>query len=263
MPISSVEAICNMALGYAGVRTRVSNLATEQSVAAQTCNTYYEQYRDDLMNDYKWAFTTRRVDLAPYSGSTWDSGTAYSTGQYVQYGANVYQATAAVAAGITPGASALWRQVTRDGWAYCSAVPADMIDEQYVYEKPSNSASSGNWPNSAHPIRAPRSDQRVPFAIEDANDGSGGQVILTDTSTPVLVYTARITNPQSFSNPFVKALAWNLSVPLCLALRADPAAAEVLKKVADRETAESVATELRGIREDAEPSSEFEAARES
>ena len=268
MPIASVEGICNMALGYAGVRARINSIE-ENTQAAQACKVYYDQYRSDLLNDYRWPFATRRRDLQPFTGSAWSSAQNYNLGDTAAFGATIYRSLQGANLNNQPNlAPAFWAQVTRDGWGFACSLPDDFVDEHYVYNKPVISSTQTistilQNPSMAFPIRAPREDQRVPFAVEDANDGTGNQILLTDAITPTLVYTANITNPQSFSGPFVKALAYRLAPALIKALRADVKAAEVAKKEAQMEVAESIATEERGIREDPEPHSEFEAARES
>lgn len=266
MPADSVEVICNMALGYAGVRARINSI-DEASAAAQTCKVYYTQYRDDLLNEYRWPFATRRADLVPYTGVVWSAAQSFNLGDLILYGATVYRSLAAANLNNQPNLSpAQWFQVTRDGWAFAYPLPPDFLDEQWVYEKPTitnTSVINSFQPPKFSPIRNPRSEERVPFAIEDANDGSGNQILITDADRPVLVYTAQITNTKSFSGPFVKALAYKLATALVKALRADPKAAELAKKEEKGEVAESVATEQRGIREDVEPPSDFEAARES
>ena len=59
MPAASPEEICNMALGYAGVRTKITSIS-DPSAPAQACSTFYNQYRQDLLNDWRWPFATRR-----------------------------------------------------------------------------------------------------------------------------------------------------------------------------------------------------------
>jgi len=266
MPADSVEVICNMALGYAGIRTRINSIE-DASASAQACKVYYAQYRDDLLNDYRWPFATHRADLVPYTGVAWTAAQTFNLGDLTLFGVTVYRSLQAANLNNQPNVSpAFWFQVTRDGWAFACPLPPDFLDEQWVYNKPTltNTAVINSFqPPKFSPIRNPRPEERVPFAIEDANDGSGNQILLTDADKPTLVYTAQITNPRSFSGPFTKALAWRLAKALVPALRADIKAAEWINKAAEMEVRESVATEQRGIREDVEPASEFEAARES
>jgi hypothetical protein len=269
VPAASAEVICNMALGYAGVRSRINSIL-EPSAVAQACNTYYDQYRRSLLNDYRWPFAKRRMDLVALTGAAWVSTQTYAAGDLISYGATVYRSLAAANTGHTPGPSstAWWAQVTRDGWGFAYPLPSDFVDEHFIYQKPSISATSvinsffPGVPTTFGPIRTPRNEERVPFDIEDADDGSGTALLLTDADRAVLVYTADITNPQSFSDPYTKALAYRLAVALVMVLRADPKAAELMEKKAEAEVRESVATEMRGIIQDPEPASDFEAARE-
>lgn len=260
MPILSEAALCNMALGYAGVNARINSL-DDPSAAARACKTYYEQLRDDMLSNFSWPFAIRRADLTPYSGVVYDATHIYAQGDLVSYGSIVYRSLRDANLGVTPGTSPVWWfQITRGGFSYVCPMPDDFINLISVYSKPNIGGSSAQ---SFAPLRAPRSEQRAPFQVEDANDGSGLSVLLTDLDHPVLRYTARITNTMSFSTSFVTALVWALAPPLCFALRADPKAATMLKQLADKEMGEAITAEQRSEREDPEPVSEFEAFRES
>lgn len=264
MPIASEAALCNIALGYAGVNTRINSL-DEASAAARACKTYYEHYRDDLLNEQDWSFAVRRAELVPYTGTAFDSTHTYAAGDVVQYGSYIYRSLLDVNLAHTPPDNvAWWAQVTRDGWSTAAPLPADFLGPIEVYPKPSVSSTGipGSSGAGSSFFRNPRSEERTPYAIEDANDGSGVQVLLSDLDHPVLRYKAQITNPRSFSTAFIKALAWRLSSPLSLAIRADPKAAQALEVKAEGETRKQVANDMRGQQQDPEPVSEFEAARE-
>jgi hypothetical protein len=215
----SVEAICNMALGFAGVTAWITSIDGKQA-SAQACKVYYAEYRDDLLTEFKWDFATRRQVLTALVG------------------------------------------VTRSGWAYAAALPDDFLemDELMPYAAPGvNSYNAISPPYQGRQLRA---DERVPYAIEDAQDGTGNQLLLMDLPQATAIYTAAIDNPRSHTKAFDKALAWALSVPLCLALRSDPAAAQRLEAKAVREINNAVAKTMRRKQEDPEPKSEFEASRE-
>lgn len=257
--VLSEAGLCNMALGYAGVNARINSL-DDPSAAARACKTYYEPYRDDLLSNFSWPFAIRRADLTPYNGVPYDAAHVYAQGDLISYGSIVYRSLRDANLGNLPGSSPVWWfQITRGGFSFVCPTPDDFISLIAVYPKP-NVGATGIALTS---LRNPRSEQRAPFEVEDANDGSGLSVLLTDLDHPVLRYTARITNVASFSTSFITALAWTLASPLCFALRADPKAAQVLKQIADKEMGEAITAEQRGLREDPEPLSEFEAARES
>lgn len=266
--------VCNIALSYAGVRTRINQL-TESSIPAQQCNVLYAQYRDALLTEYNWPFAVRRAILVPYASSLiWSATTTYGLGDKVRYGANVYQSLQAANLNKQPNLNvtlsqpnnpgAAWLQLTRDDFGYACPLPNDVLRVEEVYAQPTVSAAQvPNAVTPPAPSRNPTSDARSPFRIEDADDGTGLQVFLTDISTPVIKYVAQITNPRSFSPQFVSALAWRLAPDLSRALRADPDAANKLEAKAKLMINEAVAVAMRSEQGDPEPASEFELSRES
>jgi hypothetical protein len=262
VPIESEAALCNMALGHAGVRTRITSL-DGPSVAAQQCKIYYAQYRDELIQKHAWPFATRRAALVPYAGSVWSAATTYALNDPVQYGSVVYKSLFAGNLNNAPPTSpAWWFQLTRDDYGYACPLPADFLSPIGIYPRPTGGSQVSS--SQVGSLIVLRSDQqRQPFKIEDANDGTGFQVLLTDLAQPGLVYKARIENTMSFSTEFVKALAWMLAPVLCMALRADPKAAQVLEGKSIITIREAIADAMRGQRQDPEPISEFERAREN
>ena len=99
--------------------------------------------------------------------------------------------------------------------------------------------------------------------IEDANDGTGTQVLLSDVLNPILLYTADIQDTNAWSSSFIDAFAWALAIELAGPLRADPKVASYCKSMFDKAFSDNVSSEQRGQREDQEPSSDFEASREA
>jgi len=255
MPIDTIEGICNMALGFAGANRAIDDI-NGTSVTAKTCLVYFEQYRDDLLTEYDWPFARREVQLNPLAGNTYSQLTSYNLGDMVQYGSFVYQSLQNGNVGnLPPGALAWWRQITRTGWGYAALIPADVLVVRALNEAPAVNANSGVG------SRGFNADKKAAFRIEDANDGSGMKILLTDFDVPVISYTSRIIDPRQFPTNFIMALAWKLAPPLCLALRVDTAAAEKLEMKAQLEISKAVTKALRTEREDPEPPSEFEVAR--
>lgn len=62
MAALSSTSICNMALARIG-STRINDIDTDQSVAAQQCRLHYEQTRDSLLRSHWWRFASARVIL--------------------------------------------------------------------------------------------------------------------------------------------------------------------------------------------------------
>ena len=197
MPASSPVVVCNMALARVGVNSPIASLL-DLNTRAQACNTFYDQLRQNMFSNYNWPFTFRRAQLASFTAVAWSSGTTYAIGALSQYGSNVYRSLVAANLGNQPNVSGgLWFQVTRDGWTYTAPMPPDMITPLQIWPPPAQSPSSGLsnvyagsgynqgafYPGGLTPSpgafagnRALRAGQRIPYMIEDANDGTGTQV---------------------------------------------------------------------------------------
>ena len=264
---SSREAICNKALGYAGVNKQITDITSTSSPSAQACNLIYEEYLRDLLEEFHWPWATRRANLTPYGTGAviWDAVTNFAVGAVVQYGPNAYRALLANQNATPDQSPANWFQLTRDGWKYTCPLPDDFVAGIEIWGK---LAVSPNSRPQAYPfimrsdtIRAPLSVQRRPFDLEDANDGSGLQVLLTDLYSPVLKYTAFIDNPPSYTSKFVDAFAWKMAIALNSSLRSDESKAELCAKMAAQTLNAAISAANRNKQEDPEPMSEFEAAR--
>ena len=273
MPAASAEAICNMALARAGVSKTLNNMVVETSVEARMCNTFYAQCRDQLLGMYRWPFAIKRQQLNNYTGAQWSAATAYAAGQYVTYGSSVYLAVAgntnvepdtasAIGTNTTP-----WLQVSRDGWGFTAplAQVPDFLEAISLYSLPTtnNALPTPNLPQSGYsPLRTPRNEERVAFAIEDATDGTDGRLLCSDVASPVLVYVSQVTNTLAMPPLFISALAWLIARELAGPLRADPGLAKTCNEAFMAALGEAASAEQRGQQEDPEPISEFEAARE-
>lgn len=269
MPARSIADICNMALLYAGVNKKIGSLTQVNSAEAQACNTIYDEHRRNMISAFRWPFTVKRGQLVPYFGATYDANTVYAAGALATYGVNVYRSLLAGNAGHTPSdnaSAAWWFQVTRDGYAFACPLPDDCLDPIEAWEKPTVSAfATPQIYNFRDPsdfnLRNPRSSQRAPFKLENANDGTDLEILLTDIDTPILKYTADVQNPEAFPTEFVEALAWDLAGPLARGLRGDEKKGDSCDRRAKEKMAEAFVVSMRDQQEDQEPVSEFEAAR--
>lgn len=271
MPARSNEDICNMALLYAGVNQKIGNLAADRTAAAQACNTIFVEHRRNIMSAFRWPFAIRRRQLTPYSGSAYDAIHTYGVGEHSQFGSNVYRSLLAGNLNRQPdqnSSAAWWFQVTRDGYAYVCPLPDDCVDPIAVWEKPTISALSQptvfffNKDLSGNNLRNPRSSGRLPYALENANDGTDLEVLLTDLDAPILKFVADVSNPSAFPSEFAEALAWDLSGPLARGLRGDEKKGDSCDRKAKEKIAEAFVISMRDQQEDEEPVSEFEASRE-
>lgn len=269
MPERTIEDICNLALLYSGSNIRINSITQPNNAAAQACNTVYDEHRRNMLSAQRWPFAAKRKQLVPYSGAAYDANLVYAVNVLAQYGSNVYRSLQAANAGHTPSddaSAAWWVQVTRDGYLYVCPLPDDCIDPIEVWPKLNVSANSAPVArdyrdNTGYSLRTPRSDQREPFKLENADDGTDLEVLLSDLASPILRYTSDITNPAAFPSEFAIALAWDLAGPLARGMRGDEKKGDSCDVMARRKAAEAFVTSMRDQQEDVEPISEFEAAR--
>jgi len=258
-----------MSLLYAGVNIRIGSITQPNSAEAQACNTIYDEHRKNLLSALRWPFAIRRRQHVPFSGQAWDGTITYAKDIYAQFGDQLYQSLQAgnLNHGPSDNASAAWwKQITRDGYGFVCPLPDDCLDPIEAWEKPTVSQFSVvpifsfKDPSQTN-LRNPRSNQRPAFKLENSNDGNDTVVLLTDLDTPILRYTANVSNPSSFPTEFVEALAWDLAGPLARGLRGDEKKGDSCDKKAMAKAAEAFVISMRDQQEDEEPVSEFEAAR--
>lgn len=258
-----------MALLYCGVNQKIGAL-TEKTATAQACNTLYDERRKSLLGMMRWPHALKRAQLTPYAGVAYDATRTFAKGDLSQLGDNVYRSLLDVNLNHQPDQNssvAWWAQVTRDGWAFVCPLPPDCLDPISAWEKLSVSALatpqifSFKDPTDFN-LRNPRSSQRAPFKLENSNDGADLMVLLSDIDTPILLYTADVTNPATMPAEFAEVLAWDMAGPLAMGIRGDEKKALACMSVAKSKMADAFVTSMRNQQEDQEPISEFEAARE-
>lgn len=267
MPARSDADICNLALVHAGVNQRIGTLA-DRSAAAQACASVYVEYRRQLHNEFRWPHAIKRVELFPYAGAPYDPAATYALGDMGQFGRNVYRSLQDANLNNQPdldASAAWWFQVTRDGYAYACPIADDLMSPIAVWQKPTVSQTGTPQPFyfdlHGRNLRNPLSGERVPYVIENANDGTDDSLLLTDVKNPILKGVFDISNPSAFPPPFVDAFSWKLAVPLAMALRGDEKKAGECEKMARMALAEAFTSVMRDQQEDSEPVSEFEDAR--
>lgn len=62
--MTSIVAICNLALSHAGNSVEIQNLETENTSEANACRRFFEQVRDEVLRDFPWPMARRTVALA-------------------------------------------------------------------------------------------------------------------------------------------------------------------------------------------------------
>ena len=130
--------------------------------------------------------------------------------------------------------------VTRQGWGYVFALPADCLKPVSIYAG----------------TRNPSSDNKVPFAVEYESTISA-PVLLSDYATPELLYIMRVTAVPQMTLAFQQALAWQLAVELCLALPDKAALAERIQGKATQALHNAIAVSLNQEQADRPPESQF------
>lgn len=267
----SAEDICNLALLRSGTNLRISSITGDNTPESQACQTCYDENRRNLIMDLLPAWAKKRQALTPLSGVAYNAARTFAKGDLTQYGEDLYRSLLDANTNNQPdlaASAAWWVQVTRDDWAYVCPLPDDCIDPRQIWERPSVSPFATTPlftglrdPDDAFNLRNPLSDDRIPYAIENANDGTDGVVLLTDVDTPMLAYIADVTNPSAYTSPFVQVLAWLMASDLAVGLKGDDHRQEFCLKTAIAMAGRAVMIDKRDQQEDPEPVSEFEAAR--
>lgn len=258
MPQRSDADVCNIALKRAGTNMRIGSLI-DTSPAAQACNDIYAEARRCVLNECRWKFAIKRIQLAVLAGNAYDPAVAYAKSALVTFDFVTYRSLQAGNLNNEPdlnSSAAWWQQVTRDGYAYVYSVPDDLIDPISVWPK-ATPLDLFTFPN----LRNPHSYERVPYTLENANDGTDGQVLLTDAQDVILRGVFDVLNAGAFTSTFVEVLTWYLAEPLALTLKGDEKKAAYCKKRYDIELGNAISSELRDEQLDSEPTSEFEDAR--
>jgi hypothetical protein len=212
--------ICNIALGNLGVTAYITSL-DEAVKEAETCKVYYNFVRERCLASFPWPFATLRAVLAE-----------------------------------------LAEEPTRDGWAYIYGLPAGCLQERKIWPVLDNPDLEDLYgePVSITGLRNPRSDQRVPFAVEKSSL-SEGRVLLCDLPDPVLFYTADVVDPVSYPTLFVDAFSWWLAHSLALPLTGKVSLADRSWKAAMLAIAAAQAAAMNGQQEDVPPECELIATR--
>lgn len=267
MPRTETD-ICNLALLHAGINQKIGSRTDLSDPAAQACNVLFDEHRRQIFNEFRWSFSIRRQQLGAYSGAVYDSTHTYAAGDLAQFGVNVYRSLLNGNLANEPdldASSGWWAQVTRDGYLYACPTPPDMLDPIAVWPKQTTTALSQPslfvFPKDVN-IRNPRSDERVPYRLENSNDGTDNQILLTDVQFPILKYVADVTNASAFPTQFVEVFAWKMAEILSMALRGDEKKAAMCAARYRVELGSAFVSDMRDQQEDPEPVSEFESARE-
>lgn len=188
---------------------------------AETCKVYYNFVRERCLASFPWPFAMRRAVLVE-----------------------------------------LAEEPARDGWAYIYGLPAGCLQERKIWPVLDNPDLQDLYGDSVSitGLRNPRADQRIPFAVEKSSL-TEGRVVLCDLPSPVLFYTADVTDPVLYPTLFVDAFSWWLSRSLALPLTGKVALADRAWKLAMLAIQEAQAAAMSGQQEDQPPECELIATR--
>jgi hypothetical protein len=216
---TTAAGICNIALGRLGIRIYIDDLVTSDLEEAETCNVYYEAVRDSMLASFPWPWATLREPLVQIDTSV---------------------------------------EPTRDGWGFVYALPDKCLVPRFVWPTGQTTLFQdlfGRAPSAAL-FRMLSAEQRFPFMIEKgtANDKS---VLLSDLDSPILFYTAKMTDPTAFDPLFVDALTWQLASEMAMPLTASLNKKQDCSKEARTALTEAMSAALAAEQPDDLPDSEF------
>jgi|LauGreDrversion4_2_1035121.scaffolds.fasta_scaffold00190_7 hypothetical protein len=107
-------------------------------------------------------------------------------------------------------------------------------------------------------LRAPRSDQRIPFETGYYN---GQRVIYSNLDQAELIYTKRIEDPTIFDPMFASALSYLIAAEIAMPLAVQPKVAEQARSAYMMVASSAAASNLTESTEQSAPDSEFIAIR--
>lgn len=184
--MASEVGICNMALSRIGQSRTISQLGNANE-AERACALWYEQCRDEVLEDFPWSFAGTFVELAevdvPIPGWTY----------VYRYPTDCMQAR---------------QVVTSEGVRYGMALSAN--DATPIF------------PDDVYSVF----QTKIPFVVMNDPVTVGTRLIATDLQDAYLLYTHRITDPNQYPAQFITALSWRLAMELALILKADARLAE-------------------------------------
>lgn len=195
-------AVANMALAAIGTRSSIANLA-EASTEAYNVNLIYEQTLNELLRKIRWNFARYETALA----------------------------AAAAAQGTPENANGTTLPIPPLPWLYAYQYPGDCSFPRFILPMATVNTLPG-VPLYAGQATAPRivgGRRWIKFQVGGvyAKDGSPTKVILCNQPQAVLVYTARIVNPNIWDELFVCAFIGRLAQKLVIPCSGDKGLAKI------------------------------------
>lgn len=176
---STVEQLCNQALMAAGHTRRISDML-EGSEEAKVALELYGQVRDSLLDLRDWSFSRQEAPLVLLKGPPPAGGYSPS-----QPWSNLYPAPS---------------------FLYEYAYPSDALDIRNISGYP------GNMPDLDPVPKEWRVDNDLlPNVVMGVATGPAAKVILSNQTSAIATYRARVTNPSLFDTGFTESLVAKLS----------------------------------------------------
>lgn len=149
--------------------------------------------------------------------------------------------------------------ITRDGWLYTYAPPADLIAPRYIFNPALQAVPIISDPFAIDQVPGSPFPTDIPYAVED--DETLGKVILTNQQSAELVYTARITQVARWTLLFKDCVAWWLASDLALNLMKDRNLATSMMQGYERALARAAAASFNQQKPNPRPLSRYERSR--
>lgn len=102
------------------------------------------------------------------------------------------------------------------GWTYAYSYPTECLAARRIWNETDGLPGTIYDPSTD----LYRSTGKIPFEVRAAED-LDNRVILTDKEDAVLIFTAKITDPNLFDSQFIEIMAYKLAADLAIPLRAD------------------------------------------
>ena len=204
--------ICNRALSVIGTRSSIASMS-EASPEAQACMLHFEPSCRAMLRLAPWSFARATVPGALIAAAPGTPENPNGTAPLP-----LVPLSAANPAGTTPA------QVV--SWQYEYAWPQDCVrlrQVKYPFEQPQSNVRPWSGVVNASTLFPGPMENRVPYQITLDRDASGNQikVVLSNIENALIVYTARVVDPNLWDDEFSEAFVYALASHLVGALIGD------------------------------------------
>lgn len=182
---STVEAIVNQAMMAAGHTRRVADMY-DGSEEAKVAIELYGQARDELLDLRDWSFSSQQTMLTLLKGPPPAGG--YSPAQPIS---NLYPL---------------------QGFLYEYAYPSDCLDVRNISGQPGPMPDLDPVPKEWRVV-----NDLLPNIVDGVATGPPAKVILSNETSAILTYRARVMNPSLYDTGFTASLVASLAKKFAVA----------------------------------------------